>query len=307
MPYSSQTVMFGLFAALGALSFILSVLAWHAKTTLFLPLPTSLTAVGTLLPLLTFAIPPIYSLLRTAVRSRKSPNEIRSRLFTILLPVLSHLLTLVPTAVATLALTYLVPGDILNCRLENLWQSYYHTKNERAIRGIQYELQCCGLRSVRDRAWPFKDGSRGYGDGECEKRFGYGRSCLALWRGEEQRVAGMVFVAAVVVWLVNIGVFYFNNHRRTSWINDLGEDEEADDNRQIGIDDNPRLIEYTDRVEEANEDEGREGSSNGSEPHTRPLLSDADTWRRDDAVERHAGNRLGGPAVHPSGLGATDM
>lgn len=104
-----------------------------------------------------------------------------------------------------------------------------------------------------------------------------------------------------------IGVFYFNNRRRTSWINNLDENEETDGNRRIGIDDNPRLIEYTDRVEEANEDEGREGSSNGSEPHTRPLLSDADTWRQDNAVERHAGNGFGGPAVHPSGLGATDM
>lgn len=168
---------------------------------------------GTLLPLLLFAISPSISsfLLRTrtgssrAAAAQKNSTPTRNRLCTsLIVPLLNALLTILPTAIATLALTYLVPGDVLICRLETQWQAYFHRKNERAIRAIQDGLRCCGLRSVHDRAWPFKDGSKGYGDDECERRFGYGRSCLALWRGEEQRVAGMVFVAAAVVLAVKV-------------------------------------------------------------------------------------------------------
>ncbi|OKO91123.1 hypothetical protein PENSUB_13112 [Penicillium subrubescens] len=62
---------------------------------------------------------------------------------------------------ATLALAYLFPDRILSCNLDQQWQGFFQSKNSHAIRSIQDELQCCGLKSLHDRAWPFKDQSHG--------------------------------------------------------------------------------------------------------------------------------------------------
>lgn len=120
--------------------------------------------------------------------------------------VLDHTLTLVPGVIATLAATYLASSDN-NCNLEAAWQSYFRAKNANAIRTIQDSLQCCGLRSTHDRAWPFKDAN--HGDDACVAQLGYPRSCLAPWRETERGVAGMVFAAAVLVWGIKVYVITF--------------------------------------------------------------------------------------------------
>lgn len=106
------------------------------------------------------------------------------------------------SAIASVALAYLFPDNILACHLEQQWQAFFQSKNAHAIRTIQDSNQCCGLRSVHDRAWPFKD--REHGDNACELQLGYHRSCLAPWRAQQQNVSWMIFAAAALIWAIKV-------------------------------------------------------------------------------------------------------
>lgn len=117
--------------------------------------------------------------------------------------VFDQLQSILSTIIATVAITYLYPDNILSCHIEKQWQSYFQTRNSNAIRTIQDNLQCCGLRSTRDRAWPFKD--RTHGDNACELQLGYQRSCFEPWRAQQRYVSWMVFTAAVLIWAGKVG------------------------------------------------------------------------------------------------------
>lgn len=216
-------------------------IAWSRINSLFLPFPTSLGAISTLYPLLPFLSALLANILAsryqrdhngtpknritasttadengshttsvTAVNgslpsSRSSPTSFLSLVNPVINFVIDQSLTLLPVIIATLTATYISPSDN-NCHLEQTWQSYYHNKNVHSIRTIQDQLQCCGLRSTRDRAWPFKDAN--HGDNACESTTGYTQSCLQPWSEQERRVAVLVFVAAVLGWGVKV-VFSF--------------------------------------------------------------------------------------------------
>jgi hypothetical protein len=142
------------------------------------------------------------------VASNGSRPSSRGSLFPVLYPFITstvdHLLTLLPTVIATLAATYVAPSDN-SCHLEQTWQGFYHNKDVAAIRTIQDQLQCCGLRSTRDRAWPFKDAT--HGDTSCESTTGYKQSCLQPWSEQERRVAVLVLVAAVLGWGIKVCLY----------------------------------------------------------------------------------------------------
>lgn len=117
------------------------------------------------------------------------------------------------TAVPTAALAHLFSDRTLLCHLEQQCQVFFRLKNSHAIRSIQDGFRCCGLRSLHDRAWPFKD--QNHGENACKFQPAY-KSCLTT-RSEHQRSAAwMIFVAAVfafaakLCWLLlpcHIGVF----------------------------------------------------------------------------------------------------
>ncbi|EAW12945.1 uncharacterized protein ACLA_013820 [Aspergillus clavatus NRRL 1] len=140
-----------------------------------------------------------------------APNSYRNAI----LMVMDQIHSVVATVIATIALTYLFPGDILSCRLEKQWQSYFQHKDAQAIRAIQDRFQCCGFRSTHDRAWPFKD--RNHGDNACETQLGYQRSCYSPWQGQYQSASWMVFAAAALIWVMKIGFVHFNRPR-PSWM-----------------------------------------------------------------------------------------
>lgn len=75
----------------------------------------------------------------------------------------------------------------------------FRAKDAASIRRIQSAFQCCGLRTTRDRAWPFPDAN--HDAGACVQSFGHSVSCLDGWRGEERRAAGMLLAVAVLVLL----------------------------------------------------------------------------------------------------------
>jgi hypothetical protein len=117
--------------------------------------------------------------------------------------ILNQTQTIISTIVATVALVYLFPDKILACSLDQQWQALFQSKNSQAIRAIQDKFRCCGLRSLHDRAWPFKD--RNHGDNACELQLGYQRSCLAPWRGYQQSTSWMIVAAAAFVFAAKVG------------------------------------------------------------------------------------------------------
>jgi hypothetical protein len=79
---------------------------------------------------------------------------------------------------------------------------YSHKKVE-GIRTIQQAFNCCGLKNSKDMAWPFPD--KEHKVTACETTFGHSNGCFGPWKGEEQRVAGilMAVVGLVFIWQVN--------------------------------------------------------------------------------------------------------
>ncbi|KAG5305232.1 tetraspanin [Histoplasma capsulatum G186AR] len=180
----------------GLVAIILSAYSWFRTSKYYLPLPIALSGVTTFFPIAAVILIPLATNLAARIRSRRSDTtslgSIEVGRFTI---ILEQLLTIIPTALAAFAISYFAPEDILGCRLENQWQSFYSHKNAIAIRSIQDRLQCCGFRSTRDRGWPFPSASD---KRDCTSAFGYTQSCFAGWRSAQRQAATMVFTAAIL-------------------------------------------------------------------------------------------------------------
>ncbi|KAL4788387.1 hypothetical protein BJX76DRAFT_353409 [Aspergillus varians] len=208
VKYDSSSATWILLLLASVLSIILGALSWARTTALSLPLPTWIPALATLLP-------PLTILTLTTFRLFLPNTSQTPQRWTQPLHLLNQLHTILLTTIATIALAYLFPGNTLACHLEQQWQAFFQQKNAPAIRAIQDRFQCCGFRSIHDRAWPFKD--RDHGDNACELQFGYRRSCIEPWGDVQRGASWMVFAAAVGVFLVKIGVVQFSG-RRTSWM-----------------------------------------------------------------------------------------
>ncbi|KAJ5714428.1 uncharacterized protein N7483_011609 [Penicillium malachiteum] len=213
-------------------SFILLVLArlsWSRTVSYYLPIPTWIPAVATIVsPVLGL----ILGVLSTWVLKSASQRDFEIWGIGIqrVLSALNQLHTILSTILATLALAYLYPEQLSTCNIEQQWQSMFKAKNADAIRTIQDSFQCCGLRSTRDRAWPFKD--RTHGDNSCELQLGYTRSCLTPWRGQQQTASWMIFAAALLIVALKIGIASWSS-RRSSWLNTTFSSNESQDYRRI--------------------------------------------------------------------------
>ncbi|KAH8702159.1 hypothetical protein BGW36DRAFT_458925 [Talaromyces proteolyticus] len=219
-----------LLVSLIGISVVLGGIAWSRTISLFLPFPTSISAIATLFPFGSLFIVVVANLFASrferAISRRKrittgdnaietatlSAHQAPSILSPFLYSIFENALTILPTILATLAATYIAPSDN-NCHLEQAWQTYYRNKDVTAIRSIQDRLQCCGLRSTHDRAWPFKERDNN-DDHVCEKSMGYKQSCLEPWSENERRVAVLVFVAAIAGLGIKLGFLYFGSR---SW------------------------------------------------------------------------------------------
>ena len=162
----------------------------HATATaLFLPLSPASTIPTIILPILSF----INTLFLNA-RSRSHPAHPQSSQ-NILPPALQILQTVITTILATIFLSYTIPSPARQCLLSTRWQALWTAHDAAAIRRIQDTLDCCGLNSVRDRAWPFPSKDRP-GPG-CAAQFGRAGSCAGPWTGAV-RTAGWVEFGVVV-------------------------------------------------------------------------------------------------------------
>ena len=112
------------------------------------------------------------------------------------------LLVIYDTAIATLALTHMVPPASLICPLHRQWELLFSSKNVEVIRRIQDRHQCCGLRNKHDMAWPFPD--KFHTINSCAETFNRERGCLGEWRKDTQITAGLLLLVAVVLFLLKV-------------------------------------------------------------------------------------------------------
>lgn len=104
------------------------------------------------------------------------------------------------TVVATLAGVYVSPFGGMQCALKDRWAALRSAKDADSIRKIQDAFNCCGLMSTKDMAWPFPE--KAHPDvNRCVVRFDRSRACIEPWRAEEQRVAIMLMIVPIAVFL----------------------------------------------------------------------------------------------------------
>jgi hypothetical protein len=95
----------------------------------------------------------------------------------------------------------------LSCALERTWRNWFHLKDSHSIRRVQDALNCCGLLSTKDQAYPFPD--KTHEANACEESFGRGASCYGGWEHEARTVYQMLLVVGAVGLTVKIAVALF--------------------------------------------------------------------------------------------------
>ncbi|KAK1996508.1 tetraspanin [Colletotrichum falcatum] len=161
----------GLFYLLICVGLVTAAVIVHVSSTrLALPISPFLSFLPILLPILAAINAFYYPRLLFNARHSMARAE---QLFPTIIQALQGILT---TAVAVLFLQSSIPDDILNCALSTHWQRMFAAKDAFSIRRIQDNLDCCGLNSVKDRAWPFT------GPIQCAHRFGRDTPCIGPWR-----------------------------------------------------------------------------------------------------------------------------
>ena len=110
------------------------------------------------------------------------------------------LLLVFEAVLATLAGTHIRSQGSLPCALRDRWEQMYRKKDATHIRRIQDAFNCCGFKSVKDMAYPFKSDAN-----TCSVNYSRDTPCLGPWRGKERDVGIilMVVVVGVFVWKVS--------------------------------------------------------------------------------------------------------
>jgi len=129
----------------------------------------------------------------------------RETVTTVLFILDTLLITLTSSALSTQTLT---------CGLESRWQQLFIAKDENTIRAIQDRFECCGFRSVKDKAWPFP--GTGVSAKACVERYGWERSCEGHWTAEGRSVLGMIIGVGLGVVVLKI-IFLFAVRHRPEW------------------------------------------------------------------------------------------
>ncbi|KAI1615548.1 hypothetical protein EDD36DRAFT_191295 [Exophiala viscosa] len=82
------------------------------------------------------------------------------------------------------------------------WRSMFQQKDDAGIRAIQSGLQCCGLNSLYDRAWPFP--SREVDARACERTLRYTSRCADRWQRQQAVAASLIVLASLLNWILLI-------------------------------------------------------------------------------------------------------
>ncbi|KAI0596083.1 hypothetical protein F4775DRAFT_566422 [Biscogniauxia sp. FL1348] len=244
------------------------------SSTLSLPISTGTTVLTIILPFIAaaniFFTPALARLL-----ARRGVPDIQ-QLVPHALQIIQGVVTII---IATQSFEGFVPGQSLTCNLQGNWQHLWSGHDGRAIERIQDSFNCCGLYSVKDRAWP---------PNNCEQLYNRHVSCAAPWRASMQRTSGLGFGVAIAIGLIQLVHLALYRLRSTS-----GGGARGYLRLPQGFSSSPsdRLIEHGDVEADEGEPE-QNGNQNGSSrsygaiddgrpPRVEPsgLGEDANQWR----------------------------
>ncbi|KXT07456.1 hypothetical protein AC578_553 [Pseudocercospora eumusae] len=172
---------------------ILAAYALHRCNALNLPIPNSLSA-------FIVALPPLAGIVLESLISFQYQHAAKGRIQNSkVFQSVNALFLVYEAVVATLAGTHIMPVGGLWCPLHDKWSEMFRNKDSQAIRSIQDAFACCGFASTKDMAWPFPDNK--HGSDACVVRFERDTACLNPWRHEEQKIAIMLLVVPVVLFV----------------------------------------------------------------------------------------------------------
>ncbi|KAK4555541.1 hypothetical protein LTR86_007294 [Recurvomyces mirabilis] len=146
------------------------------------------------------------------------------------------------SVLATLAGSHISPPGSLDCALRERWQHLFRNKDA----------------SSKDMAFPFP--GQGRGGNACQVAYGRDRACLGPWRAAEQKVAIMLLVVPLAVFVWKIVILATHSTSPPSWLPSSirlpGENGEASGsgNRRR------QAIEYRDNEAGAEQHEGEDDS-----------------------------------------------
>ncbi|TFA99304.1 hypothetical protein CCMA1212_008930 [Trichoderma ghanense] len=190
---------------------VAAVVHFHSAH-LSLPLSPAITILTVLLPILSLLNSYIYPALLHSAHHSSNPLH---RLSPTILQTLQGLLT---TVLATLLFEDVLPSTTVECLLDNRWMRMFRAHDGESIRLIQDTLNCCGLNSVKDMAYPFRKPDQQYS--VCAKMFGRSQACRGPWRAALRSSAGADFgvvVAILSLLMTREGTNWWNAWRSISW------------------------------------------------------------------------------------------
>jgi len=187
-----------------------AIIVHVSSTRLSLPIAPFLSFLPILLPV--FGTINAFYYPRLLFKARHSMAARTEQLFPTIIQALQGILT---TAIAVLLLQSAIPHDTLNCALSTAWQRMFAAKDASSIRRIQDSLDCCGLNSVKDRAWPFT------GNIQCAQRFGRDTSCVGPWRDATLTNSAIDLAVVLAVGVLQVLTLLFmqsaSNWRHAWW------------------------------------------------------------------------------------------
>lgn len=92
----------------------------------------------------------------------------------------------------------------------------FKTKDGVNVARIQDALQCCGFKGVQDMAFPFPDHS--HGSDACVVRYERDEACIEPWRTMERKVAIILLVVPVAVFLWKVALFVALEGGDAGWL-----------------------------------------------------------------------------------------
>ncbi|KAL6855284.1 hypothetical protein ACO1O0_006424 [Amphichorda felina] len=187
--------------------FAVAVVVHFNSLSLSLPISPAISILVAILPIAGFLNAYIHpSTLYTSHHQPPSPSSSSSpspsaRLLQLAPFVLQTLQALITAILATLLLERTVPSPSQSCILEGRWAESYRTHDADAIRTVQDALSCCGLNSLRDRAYPFqRDGA----PSTCAETYGRDAACRDPWARAMRTNAGVDLGVVLAVGLLQI-------------------------------------------------------------------------------------------------------
>ncbi|KAM5355564.1 hypothetical protein ACJ41O_002210 [Fusarium nematophilum] len=196
-----------LYVLLSIMLFGLAVSVHVRSSSLSLATSPAVSILTILLPI----VAPLNALFQARLRRASiSPPSRAAQLTPLVVQVLQALAT---TILATLLFQGVVPSAAMECMLDTEWMRMFRAHDASGIRRIQDAFDCCGLNSVRDRAYPFP----GMAPSSCAETYGRRIACREPWRGALQTASGLDLAVVLGVGLMQILSLLLGAGRWNTW------------------------------------------------------------------------------------------